>query len=739
MKKILLVFFFLFSPVFGANITVWNFPTYTYLNESIIIYANITGINITNVSVNITTPFNNTTTYQMIKINNTTTYYYNYSIPQNNSYLGTYDYFVFFFENGTYQNSTIHYFFVLQIHNITNKINISVQIVPSCMATIARYIPFDTQKEYYQNQSLPVLVYFENTGNIILTYKYFYLSIENSTRDIIWNVGGEGYPQGNISVGDIGFYWNYWDTDMNPLGNYTAIAVVEYATFLSDKEVQISFDVLNSTTNCTQNGTYWICISYRESCEDYVTTETYKINTTQISDTTISNQKNGTSGKEGIGEINNTTYRAFSFILDNCNDYCYACLSNDLNSSTVDLAEGDCAYEGNIISNYNYSVEVIEPNGTYVEYGIRQKRCKSIRIIYNCTLIGDNKTANCTQTVECNGYDERREPFEIINFTGQTPLPTPEPEPTPSPTPSPEPSPSPTPQPTPTPEPEKAEIAIEIEPLNRTIEGYQGDWIPSIFNITNIGNVNITNISLVVVVPDGWGVQGALVSFLEVNHTVNRTIFIKPPYDALGQYVIPVKAIKDNVTLDIDYFWLTVLEAINRTKLEIIEIPREIGVYVDSISSFPILIKNTGKVPLHDIKLRIENGEQCIESYNYTKISTLNVSEKASIIVTIKTRKIPSICNTTVIIWSKENAYAFSLLTIFTTPLIRAPPIPILFLIAIFLIFIEIILIHYKKSKVIEGEETGIIGILIYLIFFILIVIFTVISLQHLNYLPRIL
>ena len=732
-KEILLLLFFLFNPVIGANVTVWNSPVYTYLGEYIDIYANITGINITNVSINITTPFNNTSAYMMTKINNTTLYYYNYSIPQNTSYLGTYSYFIYFFDNGTYQNSSINYFFVVQEYNITNKINITVQVVPTCMATIARFIPFDTQKKYYQNQSLPVLVYFENTGNIILTYKHFYLSIENSTDDIIWSVDGEGYPKGNISVGDIGFYWNYWDTDMNPLGNYTAIAVVEYASFLTSQQVQISFSVLESTTNCTQNGTYWICISYRESCGDYITSETYKINTTQISSTTLSNQKNGTSGKEGIGEINNTQYRAFSFILDNCDDYCYACLSNDLDSSTVNLSEEDCAYEGNEIPNYNFSVETIEPNGTYVEYGVRQERCKSIKITYNCTLLADNKTANCTQTVECSGYDERREPFEIINFTGQTPLPTPEPEPTPEPSPTPKPE----PEPTPTPEPERAEIAVEIEPWNRTIEGYQGEWIPSVFNITNIGNVNVTNVSLKVIVPEDWEAQGALVSFLAVNQTVNRTIFVKPPYDAFGQYVIPVKAIKDNVTLDIDYFWLNVLEAINRTKLEIIEIPREIGVYVDSITSFPIFIKNTGKVPLHDIKLRIENGEQCIESYNYTKIDTLNVSVTDSIVVTLKTKKTPAICNTTVIIWSKENAYAFSLLTLFTTPLIRAPPIPTLFLVAIVLVFIEIILIHHKKSKIRRGEETRIADMLIYILFFAIVAVFIFILLQHLGYLSE--
>jgi hypothetical protein len=735
MRKSCLLFLFslfIFSKVFAANIIEWSNPIYTELGGYINIYANISGINITNVSVNISTPFYENFTYSMGGLGNNT-YYYNYSIPLNESYYGTYSYFVHCLEEGNLSISNTSYFFVINAVKLKENITISVQIVPTCMANIVRFVPFDVQKTYFQNQSLPILVYFENSGNIVLTDKSFEIRIENITNEIIWSVSGEGYPEGNIEPGEIGFYWNFWDTDLTPLGNYTAIATVNYESFMSGEQVMISFSILNATTNCTDEGEYWICISEKESCGENILESEYPINTTTLSNTTISNIKNGTVGYEGVGEINGSNYRAFSFILDSCESYCYACLSDNLTASSVNLTSDDCGFLDDKIENYNFFVESIESNGSSIYFGIRNPRCKTIKTTYNCTILENNITANCSQTVECVGYVERIEEFEIINFTGN--LPTPEPEPTPTPEPEPTPTPEPEPTPTPEPEPEKAEIAINIEPLNRSIIGEQSVWIPSIFNITNIGNVNVTNITLVPIVPNDWQKQDALISFLETDKSVNRTIFILPSYTAFGQYVIPVKAIGENVTLDIDYFWVTIIEGANRTKLEIIEIPREIGVYIDSEISFPILIKNTGKVPLNDIRLRLENLEQCVDYYNYSKIYMLNESSTGSILVSLKTKKIPATCNTTVIIWSKEGVYAFAPLTIFTTPIIRSPPIPLLPLLAFILISIEMILIHYKKSKESKDEESTLTNMALYLVFIILLIVMIIIILQSVNFL----
>ncbi len=735
---LLLCLFFIFAPVLGANITIWNGPVYTELGGHMGLYANITGENITNVSINITTPFGENQTYPMLNISNTT-YYYDYYVPDNNSYLGTYYYLVYYLDNGTLSVSNTSFFFVMDIIEVTGEVDISVQVTATCMASIVRFIPFDIQKKYFQNQTLPILVYFENTGNIVLTGKSFELRVDNSSGGTEWSSSGSGYPESDIETGDMSFYWAIWDTISTPIGNYTAVVIVDYSSYIADEQVTTEFETLNTTMNCTKIGIYWICVSEKATCNTYVTESTHNINTDTVSGINVSGIKNGTVGYEGIGAINGTDYRAFSYTLNSCSDYCYACLSDDLNSTSLNLTPEDCAFNDNKINNYNFFVESIDLNGSSVEFSVRTQRCSSMKTTYNCTLLADNVTANCTKLVECSGSIDRFEDFEIINITGNlaTPEPQPEPEIVPRPEPQPEPKPEPQPIPQPIPEIETVELALTIKPFNESLQGSQGNWIPSIFNITNIGNVNISNITLIPIVPEDWQKQDALISFLDANQTVNRTIFVLPPYTAFGQYVIPVKAVIGDMTLDIDYFWLTVVEGINRTRLEIIEIPREIGFNINTVNSFPILIENTGKVPLHDIRLRLENAEQCIESYNYTELSGLNESMSDTIIVTVKTKNLPATCNATVILWSKENAYAFSPLTIFTFPEILSPQIPLLPLIIFILILIELILIHHKKERELRGEEESrMINSLIYFVFFLLIISFAIMLLQYFGYVP---
>jgi hypothetical protein len=278
------------------------------------------------------------------------------------------------------------------------------------------------------------------------------------------------------------------------------------------------------------------------------------------------------------------------------------------------------------------------------------------------------------------------------------PMPLPEPEP------SPEPAPRPEPQPEPQPEPDRAEIAVAIKPLTETVSGEEGIWIPSVFNVTNIGNADVTNINLIPIVPEGWEFKDAIVSELAVGKSVNRTIFVKAPYGTIGQYVIPVKARGDNVTLAIDYFRLKIEEGANRTRLEIIEIPREINLPVESENTIYMLLKNTGHLKLSGIRLKLENAEGCVESYNFSEVLSLDAGNTTSMALTIRTKKSPNICNTTVIVWSNEGAYAFSHLTIFTTPSIFSPPIPLFPILAFILIFIELLLLRRKKRKMLLDE-----------------------------------
>ncbi|MBN2014260.1 MAG: hypothetical protein JW778_03680 [Candidatus Altiarchaeota archaeon] len=258
----------------------------------------------------------------------------------------------------------------------------------------------------------------------------------------------------------------------------------------------------------------------------------------------------------------------------------------------------------------------------------------------------------------------------------------------PEPEPQPEPQPQPQPQPQPEEEKEKEvekevpfeievpfnvtqpelELAIDIKPIEREINGSQGMFIPAVFNVTNIGNVEADNISLIPIVPEGWEYKTAFVSYLDVGETTNRTIFVKPPYTVTGKFAIPVKAVRDDVTLDIDYFWLNVIKAVNVSVLEIVEVPKTIYMTPNSNITIPILLENIGKVRLHDITGRLENAELCIETYHFTSITIIDPKEAKSSYLNLRSTDKPGRCPATIIFGSREEAYAFSDVEIIVTP-----------------------------------------------------------------------
>jgi len=275
-------------------------------------------------------------------------------------------------------------------------------------------------------------------------------------------------------------------------------------------------------------------------------------------------------------------------------------------------------------------------------------------------------------------------------------------------------------------EPDELRLAIDIKPVNRTVNGTQGVFNPVVFNVSNIGNVPAENITLIPIVPEGWEYKGALVSFLNVSETVNRTIFVKPPYGVTGQYVIPVQAIIGNFTIDMDYFYINIQRAVNITVLEIIEAPRRIELLPNENLTGSILIKNVGKIPLHDIKGRIENAELCLDGFNLEGIPNILPNEtRRAYFNILATGQAGRICNSTLIIWSKENAYAFTDTTLYTmSPPPLIPAITKLNLLMVLLIFLAILYVARKSEQKKERKrrrrkkKTGdrIIRLILYLI-----------------------
>lgn len=241
------------------------------------------------------------------------------------------------------------------------------------------------------------------------------------------------------------------------------------------------------------------------------------------------------------------------------------------------------------------------------------------------------------------------------------PVPNPVPEPVPTPTPRPEPQPEPEPEPTPT-------VEILLIPINTSYKAYQGQMIPTIYKVENIGETSIENISIEPVLMEGWKYSETLIDFLNVSSYVNRTMFITPPEDATpGMYAIPIRAIVENDTADIAYIWIEVLFGKHLATIRIVEAPEVIEVESLSNITIPILLENIGKKDLHNVSIRIENEEQCLSEWEAEEI-LLNRSDTKSIDFRITTKEGPQTCRTNLIVFSKEGAYAFAPLKIIVKP-----------------------------------------------------------------------
>jgi hypothetical protein len=107
--------------------------------------------------------------------------------------------------------------------------------------------------------------------------------------------------------------------------------------------------------------------------------------------------------------------------------------------------------------------------------------------------------------------------------------------------------------------------------------------------------------------------------------------------------------------------------------LEIIEVPKTIRMAPNTNITVPILLKNIGKVRLHDIMGRLENAEQCIESYSFTSLSILDPQDTEPVYLTLRSKDKPEKCPSTIIFSSREEAYAFS-----DTNIIITPPSPLI-------------------------------------------------------------
>ena len=274
------------------------------------------------------------------------------------------------------------------------------------------------------------------------------------------------------------------------------------------------------------------------------------------------------------------------------------------------------------------------------------------------------------------------------------------PMPEPKPEPDPEPQPDPEPEPEPEPEEGEGEIQIDLKPIKPKVKGHQLQYTPVLFNITNIGTEPVYNITIEPILPLGWNYTTGLVSFLNVSKTLNRTLFLNPSLDITpSTYALPFKAVVENKTLDIAYWWFKVLQARNYTKLEIIESPRSVSLVSNKNESLAILLKNKGKSMLSEVKMRIENVENCIKRQN-SEIGIIKANNTKSLSIELETKTGPATCPGFLIVESKQGANAFAPLQIkVRTPTAFIIPSSINLLLAGLITVILLALLRIRKKQ----------------------------------------
>lgn len=212
---------------------------------------------------------------------------------------------------------------------------------------------------------------------------------------------------------------------------------------------------------------------------------------------------------------------------------------------------------------------------------------------------------------------------------------------------------------------------INIEPKNRTNTVERGRVNPVEFEIQNVGDRSVPDISLLSDLrnlPEGWEASEADVTNLEPGEEVNRSISFEPPEDAeLGREIVPIEAYSQgNTRVDLDYAYLDVIRAELNATIDIAEAPPAVNVPEETERNIPILVENTGEVPLNNIDLLPENIEECAD-YETETIETLEVNQTQQLQFTLQTESSQE-CQTQLNIQTDEDANAYREIDITITP-----------------------------------------------------------------------
>ncbi len=673
--------------------------------DNITIMANVTDIDgdIDVVIVNFIYPVNET-----LEMYNLTDLYElggTYEINYTPNYPKKYTYNVFANDStGNYTFSEDYNFSV----QVEEEVIISVNVAPSCGSGFSFYF---VPEEVFREQTVFFLQINENIGNMdINETSEMFLNYYNGT--LVWGPLFDDTILLITSEEDL--HYGLWNTyNDTPFGTYYWHGLTHFSgrALNGNETVSYPWPDYNVTANCTEpedvdsdgiNETEcWY--HFKRTCFNNYAKQ-YDSNTTEVSSVTVPNQNASVPAYHGLVNVTegytfNTTefFNAYTFQMNDCTEYCYACFSND-----TTITDEECAYStewyGGTIQNdlRNFTVTQLNSDGTNVTFSETFVSCTDRYIISFCEVNYSMSVLDCYDYVQCNGTLELIDDLEVIVSKGG------EVE-----QPSPEPTPEPTPAPRPTPEPAPGQIEINIYPVDPEVSGMQEQLTPVEFVVENLGGRTVSGITLVPIVGSDWIAQNATVDTINPGEKLNRTLFIQPTYKVEpAVYAIPVQAIDANGdVLDMTYFWFEVLPGKFLAKIMIVESPAEITLDSDSLEEIPILVKNIGKMPLTGVKAKLENIENCIINITSPEME-LDINEESSLNIQVLTKTGPKTCNAMLIIESKENAYAFAKIKINIAPPSAFLPggLPLIPLLAIIFLILLIVLIILRR----RGKYVGI-------------------------------
>lgn len=704
-----LLVFLLLAPFARADSPAINSVTQSHntliWGSNITIQANVTDIDgdLDVVLVNITSPFN-----QTIEMTNLTGLYEAgglYEINYTPGYPKKYTYNIFANDStGNYVFSG-NYSFSVQVEE---EAIISVNVAPSCGSGFSFYF---VPEEVFREQTVFFIQINENIGNMqINETSEMYLEYYNGTT--VW---GPYFDETVVlASSEEDLHYGLWATHNDtPFGTYYWHGLTHFmGRVLNGEEiVNYPWPDYNLTANCTEpedidndgiNETEcWY--HYAKNCLNSYAKQ-YNSNTTETSSVTVPNQNTSMPAYHGLVNVtqdyvSNTTvfFNAYTFWMNDCSEYCYACFSNDTTINSGECAYSTEWYDGTINNELgNFTITQLAPDGKNVAFSETFVSCTDRYIISFCQVNYSMNSLDCQNYMQCNGSLEIIDDLKVVISKGGEVV-----------QPSPEPFPEPTPSPKPTPQPSPGQIEINIYPVDPEISGMQEQLTPVEFVVENLGGRAVNEITLVPILGSDWIAENTTIDTINPREKLNRTLFIQPTYRVEpAVYAIPVQALDVNGdVLDMTYFWFEVLPGKFLAKIMIVESPAEITLDSDSMDEIPILVKNIGKKPLTGVKAKLENIENCIINITSPEIE-LDVDEENPLSLKVLTKTGPKTCNAMLIVESNEDAYAFARIKINVAPPSAFLPggLPLIPLLAVIFLTLLIVLIMLRR----RGRYVGI-------------------------------